>query len=264
MLSTLAIAPPFYVSGQSAGDLPHIPPGKSTVIGGAIRDVDPVRDQITLKVFGGHHSMKILYDERTEVYRDGVRIPLHDLRPEDHASIQTVLDGTNVFAVSIHMLSQLPEGEVRGQVVDYNPATEVLTVSDPLAREPIQLQVEPGTPVVRVGQASSSAASGLAALRPGTLVSVKFKPGSQSRGLATEIAVLATPGSAFVFSGEVSLIDLHAGRLVLVDPRADQSYQISFDPSRFPTSRDLHQGSHVTVNADFDGTQYLARAITVN
>jgi hypothetical protein len=101
-------------------------------------------------------------------------------------------------------------------------------------------------------------------LHPGTLVSVKFKPGSQPRVVTSQITILATPGSAFVFSGEVSLIDLHAGRLVLVDRRDDQSYQISFDPSRFPTSRDIHQGSHVTVNADFDGAQYLARAITVN
>ena len=37
-------------------------------------------------------AMKILFDERTQVYRDGVRIPLRDLRPEDHASVQTILE----------------------------------------------------------------------------------------------------------------------------------------------------------------------------
>ena len=263
MLSGLAIVQSAYSSAQTSGSLSPIPPGKSTVIGGAIRNVDPVRDQFTLKVFGGR-SMKILYDERTQVFRDGTRIPLRDLGAEDHASIQTVLDGTNVFAVSIHMLSRSPEGEVQGQVVDYNKVTGVLTVNDPLVREPIRLQVPAGTAVVRVGRSSPSAASGPEDLRAGTLVDVKFTPGNQGRGVTSQISILAAPGSAFVFSGEVSLIDLHAGRLVLVDPRDEQRYRISLDPSRFPSSRDLHPGSHVTVNADFDGAQYVARSITVN
>jgi hypothetical protein len=92
---------------------------KSTVIGGAIQNIDPVRDQFTLKVFGGK-PMKILFDERTQVYRDGKKTPLRELRPDDHASVETVLDGTKVFALSVHMLSQLPEGERQGQVIDYN------------------------------------------------------------------------------------------------------------------------------------------------
>ncbi len=102
--------------------LPPRPPGKSTVIGGAIQNIDPVRDQFTLKVFGGK-PMKILFDERTQVYRDGKRTPLRDLRPDDHASVETVLDGTKVFALSVHVLSQLPEGERQGQVMDYNPGS---------------------------------------------------------------------------------------------------------------------------------------------
>jgi hypothetical protein len=232
------------------------------VIGGAIRKVDPVRDQFTIKVFGGR-SIKILYDERTQVFRDGVRIPLRDLKADNHASIQTVLDGTNVFAVSIHMLSQSPQGEVQGQVVGFNPVTGVLTVNDPLVREPIRLQVPAGTAVVRADR-SSSPASGPADLRAGTLVAVKFTPGNQGRGVTSQISILAAPGSTFVLSGEISSIDLHAGRLILVDPRDEQSYQISLDPARFPGSHDLHSGSRVTVNADFDGARYVARSIAVN
>ena len=203
--------------------------------------------------------MKILYDERTQLYRDGVKIPLRDLRADEHASVETLLDGTNVFAVSIHILSQSPEGEVHGQVLNYNPATGVLTVSDPVFREPVELQVPAGTPVVRVGQA----AAGPSDLHPGTLVAIKFKPGNEGRGVTSQIEILATPGSAFVFTGNVSFVDLHSGRLVLIDPRDDQNYQVSFDPARLPASRDLHEGSHVTVTADFDGARYVARAITV-
>ena len=246
--------------------LPPMPPGKSTVIGGAIRKVDPVRDQVTLKVYGGR-SMKILFDERTQVYRDGLRIPLRDLRPDNHASVETVLDGTNIFALSIHILSRSPEGECQGQVLSYNPGTGELTVSAALSRDPIQLRVPAGTPFVRLGQAaSSSATSGPSDLVKGALISVKFVADNEGRGrgVASQIAILATPGSAFVFSGNVSFIDLHSNLLVLVDPRDDKSYTISFDPAVFPVSPNLHEGAHVTVTANFDGVRYVASAITVS
>ena len=51
-----------------------------------------------------------------------LRSPLRDLRPGDHVSVETVLDGTTVFARSIHMLSGSPEGECQGQVMSYDPA----------------------------------------------------------------------------------------------------------------------------------------------
>ncbi len=249
-------------SGLSS--LPPTPKGKSTVMGGEIHDVDPVRDQFTLKVFGAG-AVKILYDERTRVYRDGIRTPLRDLRSDDHASVETVLDGTNVFALSIHMLSQSPAGEAQGQVLSYNSGTGELAVSDSLSRDPIELLVPPGTPIVRQGQdAFSEANQGPSDLVWGTLISVEFKSDNKGRGVASHIAILATPGSAFVFSGNISFLDLHSGLLALVDPRDNKSYQISFDTARYPMSRDLHEGEHITVTANFDGARYVASAIAVN
>ncbi|MHB8301999.1 MAG: hypothetical protein ACYDC6_04040 [Acidobacteriaceae bacterium] len=245
--------------------LPPVPPGKSTVLGGAIRNVDPVRDQMTLKVFGGRRAMKILFDERTQVFRDGQRIPLRDLRPEAHASIETVLDGTNIFAVSIHILSRAPEGDYQGQVLSFNPATRELTVSSALSHHPMELRVPTGTPFVRQGQAaSSSVAPGTSDLVKGTLVSIQFEASSPGRGVARQIAILATPGAAFVFTGNIGFLDLRSQILVVVDPRDGKSYKISFDPARFPVSRELHQGAHVTVTANFDGTNYVASAIKVS
>ncbi len=243
--------------------LPSVPAGKSTVIGGAIRSVDPVRDQFTLKVFGGH-SMKILFDERTHLYRDGVKTSLRDLHPENHASIETVLDGTHIFAVSIHILSRAPKGECQGQVLKYDPGTRDLTVSAALSHEAIELTVPTGTPIVRVGQAaSSSTGSGPSDLVKGTLVSVQFESNNKGRGIARQISILATPGSLFTFSGNISFLDLHSKRLVVVDPRDNQRYPISFDPARFPVSQHLHLGTPVMVTANFDGTRYVASAIQV-
>ena len=247
-----------------SGDLPPLPPapkGKSTIVGGEIRSVDPVRDQFSLLVFGGR-QMKILYDERTQLYLDGKRIPLRDLRDEDYASVQTALDGTNVFAVSIHILSQSPQGECQGRVLNYNPATGQLDLSSSLSREPVRLLVAPGTPIVRIGQSTFTAAhSGLSDLVKGTLVSANFQSDKRGRDVASQISIVAVPGSAFVFAGELVSLDLHSGLLVLLDPSDQKSYEIFFDSARVPAARNLHPGEDVEVTANYDGARYVASDI---
>src|SRR5581483_539127 len=99
--------------------LPLAPAGRSTVIGGVIRSIDPVLDEMTLSVYGNGKPMKIYFDERTKFFRNGVKTPLDDMRPPDHASVETLLDGDNVFAVSVHMLSNSPQGECQGQVLAF-------------------------------------------------------------------------------------------------------------------------------------------------
>jgi hypothetical protein len=255
------VGPPVTKPETAASGLPDLPPlpkAKSTVIGGAIRQVDSVRDQLTLSVFGGR-TMKVLFDERTQVYRDGTRTPLRDLHAGDHASVETVLDGTAVFARSIHMLSQLPGGQCQGQILNYDRSKGELVVRDLLSPEPIKLRVSSSTTIVREGQESSAGDLGA-----GALISIHFQADASGQNVAQKIAVLATPGSAFVFTGNVVFLDLHSGLLVLVDPRDEKRYEISFDPARFAVSRDVHEGTGVTVTADFDGSRYSARSITMN
>jgi len=247
----------------SASSLPPAPKGKSTVIGGAIRGVDRVRDQFTLDVFGGR-SLKVLFDERTQIYRDGAKSSTRDLRAGDHVSVETVLDGTTVFARSIHMLSEMPRGDCQGQITDYNPADQELTVRDAQSRQLVKFRVPEGTAFVRQGQAASSGAEpGPADLVTGTLISVKFQSDNKGHGVASQVSILATPGTAFVFVGNVASLDLHSGLLVVVDPRDDKRYDVFFESARFPMSRDLHEGADVMVTADFDGARYVANAITV-
>lgn len=208
--------------------------------------------------------MKVLFDERTQIYRDGVKTSIRDLRAGDHISVETVLDGTTVFARSIHMLSQLPQGDSQGQVTDYNPADRELTVRDAQSRQLVKFRVPEGTAFVRQGQAASSSAEpGPADLVTGTLISVRFQSDNKGHGVASQVAILATPGTAFVFVGNVASLDLHSGLLVVVDPRDDKRYDVFFDSARFPMSRDLHEGADVMVTADFDGARYVAHAIKV-
>ena len=187
VLSSLVLAQLSYAgSGQTAdapAALPSTPRGKSTVIGGAIRNVDAVRDQFTLKIFGAR-SMKILYDERTQLYLDGVKIPCATCaRTIMLPSRRFLTEPTSLLSVSVICCRNRPKGEVRGQILNYNPASGVLTVSDPVFREPIDLQVPTGTPVVGVGQATA----GPSDLHSGTLVAIKFKPGNEGRGVTSQL-----------------------------------------------------------------------------
>lgn len=251
----------------ASGDLPPLPAaphGKSTVFGGAINAIDPVRDQLTLHVFG-EKPMKILFDERTQVFRDGKRIPLRQLAPSRHASVQTILDGSSVFALSVHILSQSVEGNYDGRVLSYHPDTRELVIDSGDAGIPLKLEVAGNASVGREGQSSFTASgSGMADLTQGTLISVEFDADSNGKGIARRISVLATPGSAFVFSGEISALDLHTGYLVLVDPRDGKTYRIFFKSMAVPGMSDLRTGEQVRISAEYNGTHYVANEIAHN
>jgi hypothetical protein len=251
-------------SATATGDfsaLPAMPHGKSTILGGEIRNVDPVLDQFTLRTVG-QRPMKILFDERTQVFKNGNKIPLRELHSDEHASVQTVLEGANVFAISIHMLSDLPEGECQGRVLSYDPGTHELTIGSSLSREPIRLLLRDETQVVRVGQtAFVSASAGKTDLVNGALVNAKFDANGKGRAVASHVTVLAKPGSEFAFSGKLSSLDLHSGLLVLIDLRDQKSYQISFTSVTVPASDTLHAGDQVRVTATYDGASYTATQI---
>ena len=244
--------------------LPLAPSGKSTVIGGVIRNIDPVLDEMTLGVYGNGKPMKIYFDERTKFYRDGVKTPLDDMRPNDHASVETLLDGDMVFAVSVHMLSGSPEGDCQGQVLAFDPRNGEVTVRNALSGAPIKLRVEPRTTIARMGQqAFASSVTGTSDLMRGALISVKFRSDNRGDGIADAISVLATPGSGFYFAGNVTYLDTAKGMMAITDPRDQRSYTIAFNPTSFPASRNLHIGSRVGATASFDGKQYVASKLDI-
>jgi hypothetical protein len=209
--------------------------------------------------------MKILFDERTRVFLNGSKIGLRELGPEEHASVETTLDGDKVFAVSIHILSQLAEGQYDGRVMSYNPSTGVLTIDASASRDPFRVLVSSNTQFARSGQRQfTSIASGPSDLAPGSLVSIKFHSRGPGQAVASTVTVLAVPGSLFSFSGNVSSVDLHSGLLVLVDPNDQRSYQILFNSALSSECRNLHPGDHILVTATYNGTGFMASTITSN
>jgi hypothetical protein len=232
------------------------------VMGGIIGDLDPVRDQFKLRVFGGGKPVKILFDARTRIFRDGKPVKVRDLHSNDRGSVETTLDGDNIYALSIHMLSNSPEGQTQGQVLDFDPGRSIVTIATALSSQPIKLYIPANTPIARKGQTHFTAAgTGGAGLEPGDLVSAKFTSGDNGHGVAQQISILATPGSTFVFSGSITDLDMHSGLLVLTDPRDNSAYRLHFNPLVLHDTN-LHQGDSVRVSARFDGSRYEAHSIT--
>ncbi len=250
-------------SGGSAGNLVDVPPlprGKSTILGGKIGDIDQVRDQFVLHVYG-EKAMKIVFDGRTQVFRDGNRIPLHELSPAEHASIQTTLDGSRIFAISVHILSQMPKGDFQGRIVSYDPGSGTLLLLPGGSREEFAVRVTKDTTVTREGQATFTAENrGQSDLVQDALVSMNFQSDNRGAGVAQQITILAIPGASFAFTGAITSLNVAGGYMVVVDPRDERSYQIHFNPQD-PVVLRLHAGDHVRIAADYDGTRYVARQI---
>lgn len=251
------------------GKLPPRPAGRTTVIGGRISKLDAVRDQFDLKIYGGQ-SMKVLFDARTHLYRDGVAAPMRSLRSGEAGSVETSLDGTTIFADTIHILSQVPEGECSGQVENFDPRTSTMTVHCDLTQQSVRFLVSSATVVERKGQATQNASPGVAPgdtslLMKGALVSVTFEPGNKANSIATHVRVVAVPGMVVVFTGDIVSLDQNAGRLVVTDEAYDRSddrnYDITFVPGQLDNAATLAAGSRVKVTAQFDGNGYTASAI---
>ena len=247
---------------KSVATIPPLPKGTSTILGGSIRDIDPVLDRFTLHIVG-EKPMRILYDERTQLFVDGKRISLNQLRPAEHASVQTALDGTAVFAISVHILSQMQQGDYSGEVQSYDPTSGNLEIVGERGGDPLRLRVSSNTTFERKGQGSSGTTpAGPGDLQPGSLVSLQFDPDGKGRANATRITVLATPGSTFVFAGNLVSLDSRAGTMMVLDPRNDQTYQIGFNPGSLSSIQNIHPGQHVRVTAAYDGKRYVAETVT--
>lgn len=237
-------------------DLPPVPGKNVSLVGGTVVRVDPIRDHVLVRPFGGK-TMPLAYDVRTQFYRDGVASSSQNLQPGDRVYADTVLDGTRIFAKAIRVQTATSAGDGHGQVISYDDSTQTLILRDELSSRPVAFHVAQDTAIRRDNQNGTTAD-----LQPGTLVAIQFvAAGNKDR--ASEISILAMPGSDFVFSGPVTHLDLSSHLLAVANRSDSKLYDIAFEPALFDLSQ-LHEGSDVTVTAKFDGTHYAASAITVN
>src|SRR5258708_4367743 len=206
-------------------DLPKVPNAKASLIGGTIGRLDRVRDQLTVQVFGGG-KMKISFDPRTHIYHDGIEASLADLHQGDRVYVDTILDGTTVFARTIRLKSSALAGESQGIITSYRADKGELQIRDALSPREVKIRVTPQTRIVE-GDHSAPASK----LAPGTLVAIKFGPGRDGGEIAKEVSVLAIPGASFTFAGQITAIDLRLGLLVLNSSTDHKTYEIYLDPA---------------------------------
>jgi hypothetical protein len=233
-------------------DLPELPNNKVTLIGGTVKSLDEVMNRMVVVPFGSKQNLPVSFDTRTDFFEDGKPISYRTIREGQRVYVDTMLNGTSVFAKKIWIQSAADSGIGRGQVVAYNPEHQTLTIRDELSDQPIKMQLSRAT-VLKKGQEPAVPAD----LVPGTLVAISFGPQRELR----EVNLLARPGSTFVFQGRISYLDM-SRRLIAIDNRSDaKKYDISVGAIASSVLRQLREGSEVSVSAVFDGRRYNARTL---
>lgn len=235
-------------------DLPPLPRGDVTLVGGTVASTDEVMNRMVIQPFGGKQKIRIHFDTRTHFYLDGKPITEREVPHGARIYVDTMLNGDRVFAKTIWIRSSAESGISRGQITELDVQHDSLTMRDELSDQPLKLRISSST-TVRKGQQAGS----LSDLREGALVALSFSPQKD----VSEINLLATPGTAFSFAGRVTYLDL-SRKLIAIDNRSDgKKYDIYMETISPDVTRQLREGVNVTISAVFDGTRYAASTIGV-
>lgn len=238
-------------------ELPPVPKANATLVGGTVERIDRVRDKITVRIFGGGKE-SFLFDPRTQVYRGGRAVTIADLREGERIYLDTILDGSDVFARSIRLNGSHATGTSQGVVLKFQHERGELTLRDALSPEPVEVRVNSSTRVTRGERAAS-----LNSLVPGCLISIRFSSEREKHNTATEISILAQLGTEYTFSGQVVHIDLRTGLIVLNSTVDHKTYELYLPPSINP-DENLQPGVAVKAVTSFDGERYVVRNIGLN
>lgn len=237
-------------------DLPAVPRKNATLVGGMLEKLDRVRDQLTVRVFGGGRTTALI-DPRTKVFRGTEEVTIADLREGQRIYLDTILDGSTVFAKNIRLDAAAALGESRGVIVKCRMNEGELSIQDGIAPFPVRVRLSPSTQFVQ-GDRTVPAST----LLPGSLVDVTFTAQGNGHDTAQKVSILALPGTRYVFSGQLVHIDLRTGLLVLNSSTDHKTYEIYLDPS-FPPDDSLQPGATVTALTTFQDSRYVARNLTV-
>jgi len=232
-------------------DLPRLKESRASLIGGTLDSIDRLRSRFVVRPFG-QGKVTIAFDPRTQFVRGAEVAASQDMHRGDRVYVETVLDGTAVFAKTVHLPKDAAQGTTFGQIIGYDAAQGSLTIRDQLSSLTAKFRVTSKTTVTGAG------------LGPGALVQISFLPGEETP-LVREIQVLAAPGSVFTFSGRITFLDLASHELVIANASDDKRYEIQFNPAAIEAAAKerLQEGASVTIAARFNGQGYIAESVTV-
>jgi cold shock CspA family protein len=236
-------------------DPPPLPHASVSLIGGTVTSIDPVMNLLTVRAFGDKGKTRIAFDTRTQVLADGHPVGESALQKGQRVYVDTMLNGTTVFAKTIQIDAHGGAGSGRGQIVAYDDAAGELTVRDELSDQAMRFHLSPTTVVRSEGQTRTTAD-----LVAGSLVSLTFGA-QEGRDVVREVSLLAKPGSTFTFFGPITYVDLSRKLLALNNHNDDKNYEIHLTAIPRSMLRDLHEGTVVEISAEFNGSQYVARDV---
>lgn len=236
-------------------DLPPFTKGPVSLIGGILSKVDPIHDQVIVHAFGGK-DLPVVFDGRTRVMREDTVLSMRDLQPGARVYLDTIAVNGRTFAKTIRIEAAPAVGEVQGQVTNYDPKKSILFVRDERSPKPVRVAINSQTAIRRGDHRFQ-----LADLADGTLVKIRFRPGSVGADAAQTIDVLAQPGNTVVFFGKITFVDLRTDHVAIANVSDSNTYEVAMDQLPPSVKLKLKEGSAVTIHARFDGNGYEAQTI---
>jgi hypothetical protein len=236
-------------------DLPALPKAEVSLIGGTVIRVDPIRDRIILRAFGGR-DFTVDFDVRTCIVRGDVPASLHDIRPGTRLYADTILNNQRIFAKALRIPTSPALGETQGQVTGYDSVEGLLRVRDAISARAFNVRVTRETEIREMGQPAETPG-----LMSGDLVKVVFRSAGEGTNLAEKIDILAQPGKEFTFVGKILAIDLRNGYLTLSEQTRQNTFDVGLDSLSGNLRAELKEGMDVLVHARFDGTKYQALTV---
>lgn len=235
-------------------DLPPLPHKTVTLIGGTVVKVDEIMNHMVVQPFGSKQKMNVAFDTRTHFYRDGKAITERDIKQGERIYLDSMLNGSRVFAKNIWIQGTMENGIGQGQILDFDAGKRVLTVRDELSSQPLKMHLSSST-AIRKGEQAASAND----LVRGALVSLTFGANRELQ----QVTVLATPGTTFTFAGQVTYVDM-SRKMIAIDNRSDRKkYDVYVSAIPENVLRQMREGADVNVSAVFDGNKYDARSLAV-
>lgn len=237
---------------------------KVTLIGGTVGNIDRIRNQVEVNVFGGKR-MHFEFDERTRIYRDGTEVTSMGIKDGDRIYIDSQLDeNRKTFARNIHVVTNLVPAEATGQVTSFNARNGRMSVHDQLSSRPITFVI---TNETRITDSRGASPADIKQLQPGTLVEVGFAPARGARGrraVAEQVKLIATINSQHIFEGPITHLDLRSGVLAIRNQRDNRTYDLSYDGRALVTAEEITIGRVATAHARYTGQGYQVQQLRLH
>src|SRR6202790_1069235 len=229
------------------------PEEKVGLVRGVLKRVDPIHDQLLVHAFGGR-DIRIAFDPQTQLLPANPRASLSSIPTGSVVSVDTVLNGGKLFALTVRTGSS-DAAEINGQVVRYDAAKSRLILRDPLSPGSVVLRVNAKTAVVNRGKPAAADT-----LSPGMLVNVWFTP---AQNAANRIEILAERGNSFTFQGRIVAVDLRSRVLALSNDSDQSLHELAIGSLDGNSLGLLREGADVSIQAEFDGERYNARSVAL-